>query len=85
MPSQFSQAAFPSPGVVFSGGASSDKQQGAYEGMTLFQWYVGLAMQGAIASGRVPLHEVPLVAAQVAWQTLEQVVRVEEERVRAPL
>ena len=35
--------AFPSPGVVMLDG----RQQGAYEGMTLRDWFAGLAMQAA--------------------------------------
>lgn len=36
--------AFPSPGVVLPGNDGQPWQQGAYEGMTLRDWFAGRAM-----------------------------------------
>ncbi len=47
-------AAFPSPGVVLSPGSHNPQQQGAYEGMSLRDYFAAKAMQalieGALAS-----------------------------------
>lgn len=40
-------SAFPSPGIVFPQGT----QQGAYEGMSLRDWFAGQALAGAMAAG----------------------------------
>ncbi len=42
-------SAFPSPGVVLSGG----RQQGAYEGMTLRDYFAAVALQGFLVGGRI--------------------------------
>lgn len=39
-------AAFPSPGVVMTDG----RQQGAYEGMTLRDYFAAAALQGLLAA-----------------------------------
>jgi len=48
------QAAFPSPGVVIPSGpgsATTPYQQGAYEGMTLRDYFAAKAMQAMVNSG----------------------------------
>ena len=43
--------AFPSPGVVLTS-TPNERQQGAYEGMTLREHYAGQAMLGLLVDGR---------------------------------
>ncbi len=50
-------AAFPSPGVVMS----DDRQQGAYEGMTLRDYFAAAALQAIItANGTFDYDEEPV-------------------------
>lgn len=44
-------AAFPSPGVVMPDGRGEEMQQGAYEGMTLRDYFAAKAMQGLCVEG----------------------------------
>lgn len=42
-------AAFPSPGVLMDDGRGGEYQQGAYEGMTLRDYFAGQALSGLLA------------------------------------
>ena len=42
-------SAFPSPGVVMPGYNETFFQQGAYEGMSLRDWFAGMALNGLCA------------------------------------
>lgn len=56
-----SSPAFPSPGVVLPNG----RQQGAYEGMTLRDWFAGKALQGLLAQSQGTAIASPIEAAAV--------------------
>lgn len=46
-------AAFPSPGVLMDDGRGGEYQQGAYEGMTLRDYFAAKVLQSFIASGEL--------------------------------
>ena len=57
------QSAFPSPGVVLDSG----QQQGAYEGMTLRDYFAAMAMQALIAGRCYPIDkQMPIYAYEAA-------------------
>ena len=47
-------SAFPSPGVVMPGYNETFFQQGAYEGMSLRDWFAGQALAGMLSNPKMP-------------------------------
>ena len=65
-------AAFPSPGVVMTDG----RQQGAYEGMTLRDYFASAALQGMLAAtpeaGRIATSELAYLYADAMLKERER-------------
>lgn len=63
----YSGPAFPSPGVVMDDGRGGEFQQGAYEGMTLRDYFAAKAMQ-AIISAHMKTPDAAMIAPKLAYQ-----------------
>lgn len=76
-------AAFPSPGVAVSDGRRDQMQQGAYEGMTLRDYFAAKAAQGllsgAMADGTKYHPDAAAFIAQAAYQMADTML---EERAK---
>jgi hypothetical protein len=66
--------AFPSPGVVLHSG----NQQGAYEGMTLRDYFAAKAMQGILASGNLPKSVQYDELASVAYKMADAMLKARQ-------